>query len=314
MISVPELVTSSLQARLLSEDPVRFVYVLKETILQNGYSYIVQSIGNFGWIDTPLSWFTIFGILFFIAMLVWKTGMKGKTHASVLTMLMCILLPITNALYIFYYFYIVGTPVGVSTITSVQGRYFFPLLPFFIYGIYLLVVRLGQWRTKAVCGVGAFIIITSCFSTLYHRYYNYSKVFAEPDVLIKLVEESAIDLKESPYMEVRKTISIPLPSKPGYKLAGFQMLVHDRGEEIAMSVPYQFIIKDETGKIMTQGFLDLLDIQYPGVRTQTFQPIRITSTKTTLDVVPLVESLNNRYLELVREEDLPRIHPLYLSQ
>jgi len=314
MISVPELVTSSLQARLLSEDPIRFIYVLKETILQNGNSYIIQSIGNFGWIDTPLSWAAVIGILFFIAAVVWKAGTKGKTHASVFTMLMCIVLPIVSALYIFYFFYTVGTPVGASTITSVQGRYFFPLLLFFIYGVYLLLIRLGKWKAKIVCGIGAFFIMTSCLLTLYNRYYNYSKVFAEPDVLIKLIEENTIDVKESPYIEVRKTISIPLPSKTGYKLAGFQLVVHDRGEEIAMSVPYGFILKDETGNIMMQGFLDLMDIQYPGVRTKTFQPIRITSTKVILDLMPLVESPNNRYLELVREADLPRIHPLYLSQ
>jgi uncharacterized membrane protein len=115
------------QIGFVISNPAVILSIVHNTIADFGRFYYISAIGILGWLDTPLSvWYYVFAGIFSIlfaglattgSSTIASRGIRGSfTIASVLGILATFLI-----------LYLVWTPVGVTRVEGVQGRYLIPL-------------------------------------------------------------------------------------------------------------------------------------------------------------------------------------------
>lgn len=123
------------QKNFILSNPVAYLGILFETVVESSNLYMVSIVGLFGWIDTQLPDGVAFLYLFFLLLLallspVPEISIGWKEKAILLGTFLITFVLIETALYLYC------NPVGVSPITAVQGRYFIAISPMLLLLFY----------------------------------------------------------------------------------------------------------------------------------------------------------------------------------
>lgn len=163
------------QIKFIFERPLGYLDVLYRTFFFIPSDGVARSfIGNFGWVDAPLS--ELIANIGYIGLAFLLFVSYGKQQASRLTrnsklllMLVGFLywLAVTTALYVYY------DPVHYKTVIGLQGRYFWPLLVLAVPVFYDWSRRVRTSRLfyrQAALSLSLLLLIASAI-TIYYRYY-----------------------------------------------------------------------------------------------------------------------------------------------
>lgn len=148
--------------------------ILFSTIKPQGKSWLLEMIGNLGWLDTPLQkWFYLTAWIMILAALgvTYMTGISWnwKRTLTLLGTLVAVSGIIILGQYLTY------TKVGAPIIEGVQGRYFLPLLILlplaFIPNQKAGKPLPGQWLASWVLILFPIVSVVASFLTLQQRYF-----------------------------------------------------------------------------------------------------------------------------------------------
>jgi uncharacterized membrane protein len=116
------------QLARLRSDPLLIVIVAWTTLTQYWRFYLVEFVGQLGWLDTtlPYSYHTAARVMLVVGAVTAMLAIRGDriTACSLLIVVAGVLL---SAIGVFGIQYLTWTPPGSSTVLGVQGRYFLPL-------------------------------------------------------------------------------------------------------------------------------------------------------------------------------------------
>jgi uncharacterized membrane protein len=141
MVRTGTMPDPALQIRFLLDDPIRIVSVAARTIAVMGGSYVIQFIGQLGWLDLALPrWFHgAAGIILLAALLGSMSGPRFQAPQSQTPHWGWIMV-VASALAVsvvamFAIQYLTWTKVGLDVVEGMQGRYF--LVPALVFGALL---------------------------------------------------------------------------------------------------------------------------------------------------------------------------------
>lgn len=177
-IFAPLVVESSpkdpgLQLARILENPSVFFEVFLNTLTQNGPTILYSLIGNFGWMDTPLTQSVALGGC--VLLLLTLIQSQLSPHALQFTFqdrLNSFLIIFGTFLLMFTSVFLTAVVVDGSVVHGIQGRYFLCLLPFlFILSptpkVGTNFSRFLPWMVR----IGALILLIISTSTLIDRFY-----------------------------------------------------------------------------------------------------------------------------------------------
>jgi hypothetical protein len=161
------------QAKLILDQPGRFLSASYETLFARGDWLVRQGIATFGWGDTGLPQVFYYVIVFIAAFVFYQIIQRDSpmlTYPQIASLIGALLL-VGGVL--FLSLYLVATPVGSGVIDGLQGRYFIGLLPFAAFGLSQLAVRMGK-RVFAGVLMGGMVAVFfyNTFGTIYARFYD----------------------------------------------------------------------------------------------------------------------------------------------
>ncbi|MBP2045679.1 DUF2142 domain-containing protein [Methanobacterium aggregans] len=115
-------------------DPIHFTNILINTITSNFTFYLNSFVGCFGWLNSPLPLFMVFGYLsvLILVSLLDKNQLKIKTKQKIITMIPFSII----SFLIFLAIYTTWGQISAYLIGGVQGRYFIPIAPMFFLIFY----------------------------------------------------------------------------------------------------------------------------------------------------------------------------------
>lgn len=117
------------QIQYLASSPWVVIPIAVETIKQFGGVYVSGLIGNFGWLDTPLSqWFYWLAAACLAFSAITSSIQKGYGDISHALRAALIIASLVVTGMTFGAMYIAATEVGHPIVTGVQGRYFIPMV------------------------------------------------------------------------------------------------------------------------------------------------------------------------------------------
>lgn len=288
-------------ARQLSyvlSDPLQFIQAIITTISLDTYPILAGLVGEFGWLDYRLPGFIYFGYLLLFAWLVFTSPkLKQVSLRTTLTLALTIVLSIIA---IFGTMYLIWTPLGMTTISGVQGRYFLPLLPYlgvtlaYLYQVVLSRKNIHFWLTLIMM----LILVAILAFHVYRRYYDYSNY--------------GINDRESP---AHPTVAQLHQLEPQYftlpgnsvKLAGFYFYP----DTLPKDIIYRYHLKDQScSNTITAGYLQNIHAYHTGVYLEYFKPFWVDSS----DLCFVLENHEGSQLslDLYPFQDGTFVKPLYL--
>ena len=155
------------QLRALLDNPLAVIRIAASTLAHNSVFYLKTMVGVLGWLDAPIPLWA------FVA--VWLMGLAILlTHRVPRATLLAWLT--TSALYCaatFAAIYLTWTPVGMTAVFGVQGRYF---LPIFAAIVPLLVARYDLARFWMPALLLGGVLQVQTLYTVAERYYHLDRV------------------------------------------------------------------------------------------------------------------------------------------
>jgi len=307
------LANAAIQQMIVDQDPWYFFWVIGNTLWVKQEVFINSIIGILGWLDTPLP--TVLYVVFVLicGLIVASIAKKVSKPISFPLLLTITGISFITILAIMYHFYIYGTAVAYPVIDSLQGRYLIPFFPFLLFILihwYIYALR-HKAITLSICFISFIAIITS---TLFYRYYDYSRVFDTGEKL--LLQEKALQnggefptkilsTKETYFYDVKY---------PQYKIGGFQLLVNVDVRQ-PVNVPYKYEIMDaECAHVLRKGYFDQTELHRPHLYTQLFAITPLNENKVCLVLTPLYGSQDMNFLPLVFENEKPLVNFLYIKK
>jgi uncharacterized membrane protein len=160
------------QIHFIINNPHSFINVLWNTYFFN-YGDTVQAslIGNFGWVDTPLSeLFVTLGYLSLAFLMLarydnFRVWLNGRQKLLIGAIALLYWLAVSTALYVYY------SPVGFKIIVGLQGRYFLPVAILLIPLLYSNHIRVTKELYRRVAIVAPIMLLVASFITIYVRYF-----------------------------------------------------------------------------------------------------------------------------------------------
>jgi len=125
-------INAPLQLAYLKLFPSSIPLIISKTWEQKINEYVLNIIGNFGWLDTPLELhlLVIGGLLIGLGLFFLQTYKAPlDTKQSRIIIMLFLLIVIIEYLFLQFIFYLSWTSVGNLVVEGVQGRYFIVLLP-----------------------------------------------------------------------------------------------------------------------------------------------------------------------------------------
>lgn len=161
------------QAKFVLKNPHSFANVIWNTYFFTWGDTVTRSfIGDFGWVDTPLSENIV--VIGYIGLFLVLVGdyrrrlariVSTRERLFILVIMIAFWMSVNAAMYLFY------SPVGYKIIVGLQGRYLLPI------AILLIPLLSSNWLTMSkrsyknvAMGVPVFLLIASVI-TIYVRYY-----------------------------------------------------------------------------------------------------------------------------------------------
>jgi len=159
------------QMALMQNDPVRFGETVLRTIRVVSPFYVETLVGEFGWLDTPLSpvhWWSWAILLVAVAVI---DGRREIRVGAVLRLVaLAVFLGVAALLISIMYVY--NTPVGYPIVLGVQGRYFIPILSLLLIQVYNKRLRLELGWFPALMLSVTFVSLAASLHALLSRYYG----------------------------------------------------------------------------------------------------------------------------------------------
>ena len=284
------------QERILVSDPLYFVSSFWRTIGEKSDFYITSFLGQFGWLDYN---FALWVYLLISALIIWFYGRTlSQLKEIVLSRWQLFILLIFCGAYIAMVFlgmYLRWTPGGAKIIEGVQGRYFIPIFPFLLFLLAQFILMIGKNKaSKLFVILSALFIIFSFVGVTYERYYDYSRLYQNPENLSKEFEDTSKKNKivEKKLLDQEVVVSLPTDSN---KFAGFQLLVEPAEETL---IPLRYSLEDGNGKVLQKGYLNNKNIEN-GVLQEEFLIKSTTSDRVQLRLVPLLTGDGKNYIYLL---------------
>ncbi len=270
------LVNPFLQKEIVLDDPFYFISVLSKTTAENLYFYWNSFLGNFGWLDYQLPFSVYLLIIFFVIFIVSKIKFvktKKLELKNIFELLFIFGIVIGSYVIIETSLYLTWTPVANKIIGGVQGRYFFILFLFFMYGIVRLIEIIGMKKMELIFSViFVFVVSVSVIKSVYLRYYDYSSVY-------KNINELTLDgykdykNKNSGYELISITDNKFCENIGDDKIGGFVIyLTNNRKENIYIKDIFKYEIISGN-KILHSGYLNQEKIQIEGRYLEEFKKI-----------------------------------------
>ena len=302
IISADININQLIQKNILFSNPVYILNIALNTLKYQFDFYFKTFFGGFGWLDYYLDERVyILMVIFLISVFVL---MLGKIKESILNYKQIIGLLIFVFSYmgiIFGSMYLVWTPAAAKVIQGVQGRYFLPVFPFFLFALSELILKIGKEKSKKILfGITVSIIFISFVSATYKRYYNYSKLYQNPVELednFNLVNKTPKKIEEV-LLDKEIDIEIKLKEK---KFSAFQIITKLPKEKIV--IPYAYSIMDGNNKIIQKGYLPVNDMVNNGIYQEDFKIKEINSDMVRIKIWPLVINEKESYISLLKNTD-----------
>lgn len=309
----------SVQQWFVFSDPIHFVSVLFNTVLQDGTYYIKGTLGIFGWLDYELPFFYYLLIASAIGIVLYTIGMQERKPLPIMRLLLLTAVALSNVVLIFFHFYVAATPIGYFKVVGMQGRYFLPLLPLLFYLIVQWIAYMKRFQTFAILLCGMIIIFVLGFS-VYDRYYNYQTFFSNPETIEQDLRTGRIQPTSLSVIPMNQPIQVYIDVEQGKKVSGFQMLLDHQKTTTAL---YAYTLKDEHCTVVLQsGYLDriigtpLSHLKQDGELpyTQLFPITSMNTHRICLTITPMNANEKSIYLSTFGEEATPIIQLLYVRQ
>jgi uncharacterized membrane protein len=169
----PQGIDAHEQLRSIISNPQDFAAVAYETVSREGEWLFKQLIGVFGWTDTPLAFFSFYGLTFVAAIVIYRTFEREALHLGALQIAALLAAVGLTIISLFVSLYAVWSPVGGDFIQGLQGRYFVGLLPLAVFGLAQLAARIGKLRFLQIAIVIAVVVLFSnIVKSIDVRYYG----------------------------------------------------------------------------------------------------------------------------------------------
>ncbi len=294
-----------LRYQLSVTDPAYFLRVLYTSLTTLQERYVSGVLSTLGWFeyDLPISVVVIYlGLFGFVG---YRTIQREKKTLSLAWSLMLLGTVIASILLLFYLFFVYATPVGQSTISGIQGRYFLPFILFGFLAISQIVANIGNKKSLYIgLGLVGVYLLYSITSTIYTRYYDYTGLVS-PDAS---AEASQVPVKD--YV-LRAPTSHIYPASVGKQIGGFQLQLAN-GKSSTVSAVYRYAIKDAScATSLQQGILDQERTQGSGVYTEYFPPFP-SGERLCVEITPLTLRHPPVFLTVVSDaRNVPLVHFLY---
>lgn len=167
-------ISSFIQLKVIVDNPLYFIEVFLNTLKEKQFFYINSLIGNLEWLGFSLDYVIYFLYFFLIIKIIVDLSKADIIKSGNLReFLILTLLNLLQIFIIFFFMYLTWTNAGSTQIEGVQGRYFLPILPLFIYAIAGFLTKLFK---KEFIYLITFVFITFIVTqNIYDRHFNYSK-------------------------------------------------------------------------------------------------------------------------------------------
>lgn len=133
------------QQNFILEDPIRYIGIIADTFTKFIGLYQISFIGLFGWVDTPLPPFVVYGYLILLMIVALTSGEKG-IKINLLQKGIFLALFLIGYVLVETAMYLYCNPVGCNPITAVQGRYFIAFGPLLFLLFYNNLIGTGLDR------------------------------------------------------------------------------------------------------------------------------------------------------------------------
>lgn len=309
------LVDPVVQLMIIRSDPGYFFSVLGNTFVQNFQFYYESMIGLFGWRDTPLPAFMIYGCTMVSAVVLYRVGQLQKLKIPFMHLIILSMVCIATPAAFLWYFYLNGTPVASPIVDSMQGRYFLPIAPLVLFVIlqWSIYVRKILFIFIPVCIVFVFGITVNLFFT---RYYDYRTVFDDPMYLRDQVKKGTIVIENYQSMYISTPSSYLYDVKnPNYKIGGFEVMTMKNTHIDRVAVPYRVSISDPTcTKEYWHGYLDQTELQDEHVVTVKTEIVPLRTSTVCVTFSPIIRPGESRFMTIAGTETKPIVEFLYLKK
>lgn len=291
-------VNPTLQRQLITKDPVYFMLVLKNTVSETWEQEFKETVGVFGWRNVPLqSEWVIFVYIIVTIFIVRKLSKDLALKLNLVRTLLSIGVLKIIILLTCVVMYLVWSVVAHRTIHGIQGRYWVPLVPFFLIYISILISQFRDNKFVRLGLVGLMLlgVMVSIFSSIWHRYYDLTDTVTTP-VFGKESGKLVIENKNDLVKEVQNNW-----------VFGFTLNLNSGDKPVL--VPYKYKVMDkDCKKTLIYGYLSPWDVQGEIMLAQKFEPILISDKKLCLRLETLNINMKdyNVYLTLKTDKSGPQ--------
>ena len=147
------------QIRFVLSHPDKFIAACYQTLNVQGEWQLKQTIGVFGWTDTPYNYFPYYVIAAFAGALLLWTAQRDVASLKLRQVVIILLSVLAMVGVLFASLYAVWSPVGARIVDGLQGRYFVGLLPFAFYSVSQLAALAGKRRFLSALAIPAVAIL-----------------------------------------------------------------------------------------------------------------------------------------------------------
>lgn len=291
-----QIVNSEVNKLIIFSDWEYVCQLLANTILTKSEFYMRSFIGQFGWLDVEMEWWIYPVIMLIISYFFMKLLSDIKKSSLAWWQLVVLGLILWGYIgMVFLGMYLWWTPAALGVIEGIQGRYFLPIFPLMLFWLTELIVKIGKKQVRKILLI--IMIVTTMASlswSVYGRYYDYSRLYQNPENLSKEFEDTSKKNKivEKKLLDQEVVVSLPTD---GNKFAGFQLLVEPAEETM---IPLRYSLEDGNGKVLQKGYLNNKNIEN-GVLQGEFLIKSTTSDRVQLKLVPLLTGDGKNYIYLL---------------
>lgn len=266
-----KLISGKYQMKILKQDPGYFTKVLADTWEAKRVFYIESSLGYFGWLDYRYDlygYLLVFGLFLYLCS--HSFGLVKKNILDWLSIIMVLGMVIGSYVLIHFMFWLYWTEVGSSVVEGVQGRYLLPLMPFLIWLLLEIKLKLGQDKIKMIfLSLLLLLIGIDTYEIIYKRYYDFSKNIVNANELAEGIQNLKDEEEPLEKIDSRNKMVKYFDTSWEDKVIGFQIAIEK--DDGLIRVPYRYKVMDEEGKkVLLSGYLTQKKLQDNGVYETTF--------------------------------------------
>jgi uncharacterized membrane protein len=161
------------QISFILSNPILFLQIFLNSLVNYYIWYLVSFVGYFGWLSTPLPVTLVYLYIIFLILASLMDEQKDTLNIMVTLKQKFISLAIfiITLISIYVLEYITWTSVGNNIIEGVQGRYFIPIAPLFLFLFYNNKIKVNRKEFYWVCIMFLVITLSISLEIIIERFY-----------------------------------------------------------------------------------------------------------------------------------------------